>query len=285
MGRIYMTGYAGSTKDEAALLAWAVWQRFDPEFARRLKALMDASIDAGKQCGVGGGWRSGDQQLNMFLDRHTPEDDSDLTGSVYFAYTLPTSRYGKPAGTVVEWWEQVPGTAPSAPPGLSYHESTTRAGLCLAADMVGNLSFITANADKFGLLHFGNINGEPWHLQPSEIPHSRRSYSAVLHEPLKPFTVPTPAPPPAPPKAPVVVPQPTLRLTTPVTRGKEVMVLQNVMTFWGWYRNKVDGWFGPMTADAVKAMQRALRITADGVYGPVTAAAYKNFAEAMNGLT
>lgn len=283
MSRTYMTGYAGSTKDEAGLLAWPVWQRFDPEFGRRLKALFDASIDAGHPCGVGGGWRSAQQQLAGFLDRHTPEDDSNLNGSIFFRYTLPAARYGKAAGTVVEWWEQVPGTAPMAPPGRSYHESTTRDGKCLAVDAVGSLTFITANASKFGLLHFGNINGESWHLQPIEIPHARRNYNPALHEPLKPPATVVPAP-PKPPVPIVVVPVPTQRLTTPTMNGKNVAVLQQCLGFWGWYRGKADGWFGPVTADGVKAMQRALGITVDGIYGPQSAAAYKKFAQTMAGL-
>lgn len=283
MTRVYMTGYAGSTKDEAGLLAWPVWQRFDPEFARRLKLLLDASIDAGHACGVGGGWRSAAQQLAGFLDRHTPENDNDLNGSIFFRYSLPVARYGKAAGTVVEWWERRADAAPMAPPGRSYHESTTRDGKCLAVDLVGDLRWIGANASKFGLLHFGNINGELWHLQPIEIPHARRNYNAALHEPLKPPTTVVPAP-PKPPTPPVIVPVPTLRLTTPTTNGKQVATLQQVLTFWGWYRAKVDGWFGPVTADGVKAMQRALKITVDGIYGPQSAAAYKRFAETMAGL-
>lgn len=280
MTRTYMTGYAGSTKDEAGLLAWGVWARFDPEFARRLKLLMDASIDAGHLCGVGGGWRSTDQQRALFLSRYHPEDDSDLSGDTYWRYTLPTPMYGKAAGTVVEYWEKNPSVAPAAPPERSYHESTTTDGKCLAADMVGDLGFIRDNAAKFGLLHFGNINGELWHLQPIEIPHARRNYVRALHEPLKPLTVTVPAPPP-PPRHAVVVPVPTQRLTTPNMNGKNVAVLQQTMAFWGWYRGKADGWFGPVTADAVKAMQRALKITVDGIYGPQSAAAYKRFAETM----
>lgn len=280
MTRTYMTGYAGSTKTEGGLLAWGVWSRFDPEFARRLKLLMDASIDAGHLCGVGGGWRSTDGQRNLFLSRYHPEDDSDLSGDTYWRYTLPTPMYGKAAGTVVEYWERNAGAAPAAPPLRSFHESTTRLGHCLAADMVGDLRFILAHAANYGLLHFGNINGEPWHLQPSEIPHSRRNYNPALHEPLKPPSVTVPPPPP-PAKPIVVVPVPTQRLTYPAMSGKNVMVLQQTWGFWGWYRGKADGYYGPVTTDATKAMQRALKITVDGVYGPQSAAAYKKFAETM----
>lgn len=284
MSRTYMSGYAGSTKTEAALLAWPVWQRFDPEFARRLKMLMDASIDAGKPCGVGGGWRSTEGQRNLFLSRYHPEDDNDLTGDVFWPYVLPSAMYGKAAGYAVNYWERNAGAAPAAPPGRSYHESTTSLGHCLAADMVGDLSFLTANAEKAGLIHFGNINGEVWHFQPYEIPHARSNYRAALHEPLPVFSGTPFPPPPPPPKPPVIVPAPTLRLKTPTMSGKDVAVLQQIMSFWGWYKATIDGWFGPVTEAAVKRMQVNLRVVADGVYGPVTAAAYKSFAEAMASL-
>lgn len=267
MARIYMTGYAGSTRTESSLLAWTVWQRFDPEFRRRLKALMDASIDAGHPVGIGGGWRSTEAQRNLFLSRYHKEDDRDLTGSVYWNQ---------------QWWEKNDGAAPAAPPGVSYHESTTRDGLCLAVDMIGDLTWMTANCGKFGLIHFGNINGEKWHLQPAEIPHSRRNYSASLHEPLPVWPMSSVAPtPPSPPKPIVVVPQPTIRLREPYQSGKNVASLQQVMTFWGWYKSAVDGWAGPKTIEAIKAMQKTLRLTQDGVYGTITAAAYKKFAEQM----
>jgi len=277
MSRMYMAGYNGSTLTEAALNVWNPWVRIDPEFRRRLKLLMDASIDAGKQVGIGGSWRSSSSQLNLFLSRYTPEDDGDLTGDTYWPYTLN--------GKLVDYWEKKPNVAPAAPPGLSYHESTTKAGHCLAVDMVGDLSFVHQNVGKFGLIHFGNINGEPWHIQPYEIPHSRRSYNSTIHEPLKVFQSTAPVPqPPKPAKPVVVVPVPTLRLTSPITANKEVLKLQQICTFWGWYTSKCDGWFGVQTEYAVKKMQTALKITADGVYGPVTAAAYKKFAETITAI-
>lgn len=267
MPRMYMTGYSGATRDEAGLFAWAPWARFDPEFRRRLKMLMDDAIDKGFKVGVGGGWRSSDAQRDLFLSRYHREDDNNLTGSVYWNGV---------------WWEKNDGAAPAAPPGRSYHESTTKTGMCLAADMVGNLTYLTENCGRFGLVHFGNINGEPWHLQPIEIPHSRSGYDPAKHEPLKRWEVPTSPPaPPAPIPSTPVVPKPTIRLATPYQSGKEVMVLQRVLKFWGWYTSVVDGWAGPATIIGIKQMQRALKIKDDGVYGPVTAAAYKKFAEGM----
>lgn len=270
MSRVYMTGYSGSTRTEAGLEAWSIWQRFDPEFRRRLKALMNASIDLGRAVGVGGGWRSTESQRNLFLSRYHKEDDTNLTGSIYWEGA---------------WWEKNDGVAPAAPPGRSYHESTTRNGGCLAADMIGDTKWMNENCNKFGLIHFGNINGEPWHLQPCDIPTGRKLYSASKHEPLPVYPINTPAPTPPPPAKPfIVVAEPTIQLKSPYQSGKNVHVLQELMKFWGWYKNTVDGWAGPKTIEAIKAMQTFLKLKADGVYGPVTAAAYKSFAEAISNL-
>lgn len=263
---MYMTGYSGNTMTKEQLLKWGVWLRFDPEFRRRLLMLMDACIAAGKPIGIGGGWRSSDAQRNLFFSRYALEDDNDFTGDVFW-----DGRF----------WEKRPGAAPAAPPGLSYHEPCTPDGLCLAADLVGDVKFAATLATKFGLKEFGNINGEVWHYQPYELPNSRRNFDASML-PLKVFGGPTPPPPPKPPKPIVVVPVPTLRLTKPInTTGPEVAKLQQVMNFWGWYTGKADGWFGPITEWGVKNMQQALNVVQDGVYGPVTAAKYKAFAEYM----
>ena len=263
---MYMLGYAGQTVTRTQLLAHPMWVRIEPEFRRRLLALMDLCIAAGKPIGVGGSWRSADTQRNLFLSRYIVEDDADLTGDVFWE--------GK-------FWERKPGVAPAAPPGLSYHEPCTPEGYCLAVDMVGDVKFAATLASKCGLKEFGNVSGEIWHYQPYELPNSRRTFTASM-VPLKAFVGPTPVPPPPPPKPIVVVPAPTLRLVTPINMtGLEVSKLQQIMAFWGWYTGKADGWFGPVTHAAVKAMQKALGITQDGVYGPVTAAKYKAFAEFM----
>jgi Putative peptidoglycan binding domain len=262
-----MIGYGGVTTTEAGLLAWGPWTRIDPEFRRRLKAMMDASIDSGHRTGIGGSWRSTASQTTLFLSRYIVDKDGNYNGDVYWNGN---------------WYEKKDGVSPAAAPGTSYHESTTKQGMCLAVDMVGDISWCRANEAKYGLRDFADVNGEAWHFQPVDIPTSRRFYSS-LYEPLKVFPIsgaPTPPTPPAPPIA-VVVPIPTIRITTPYMNGIEVMKLQNIMKFWGWYNATVDGWFGPVSAWGVSEMQKVLKVTVDGVYGPQTAAAYKKFAEAM----
>lgn len=47
--------------------------------------------------------------------------------------------------------------------------------LGLAVDLNGDLEWVQTNAHKYGLRTFANI-GEPWHIQPTEVPDSRREY-------------------------------------------------------------------------------------------------------------
>ena len=128
------------------------WNGLDARMKKRLLALFAAS---GGQVtlGGGGGTRSTEQQRAMFLDRYRPSADGE-----------------------VEWegkrWTRVKGAA-AAPPGRSMHE------IGLAADLagpgVGN-GWLKKNAKRFGLKEFSNVNDEPWHVQPAELPNSRREY-------------------------------------------------------------------------------------------------------------
>lgn len=289
MSRTYAVGYAGKRITEAELENYGPYKRMSPEFRRRFKGLMDFCQDAGHDLGLGGTWRSGDGQLQGFLGRHHPEDDADYSGDTFYRYILPAARYGKPAGTLIEYWELNPGAAPMAPPGLSYHESVEPDGSCLAVDAIGDVLFADQHAAKFGLRHFGNAaKPEPWHFQPTEIPASRKNYVKALHFPLKVWgaTAPPPVvpPPPAPPALPVA-PKPSQWLQLPVNlTGPEIFKLQSIMKMFGWYTGKADGWFGQMTERAVRTMQTALRITSDGVYGPQSAAALLKFLIAMQAL-
>ena len=262
---MYMTGYSGATKTLEELKVWGQYTYMEPEFARRVLALMDASIAAGHPVGIGNTWRSSVAQRQLFLARHHVSP----TGSITFEG---------------QKWALNAGAAPSAPPGQSYHESTAPTQtpkFCLAVDFVGDTAWAERYASEFDLVTFGSINGEPWHAQPAEIPHGRSGYSSK-YEPLGSAAT-VPPPPPKPPVPVVVVPKPTIRSGV---SGPEVMKLQAVMQFWGWYPKtyKCDGVCGPVTAWCIAVMQKALNQKADGVYGTVTAGAYLWFATVMQGV-
>jgi hypothetical protein len=107
--------------------------------------------------GFGQGVRSSQAQRAMFMQRYRRTDKE-------------TNAKGKKN---IYWdgshWEHVSG-APAAPPGRSMHE------VGLAADLVGDLNWVVQNAHKYGLKHFKDVNGEAWHVQPAELPNSRKAY-------------------------------------------------------------------------------------------------------------
>lgn len=54
----------------------------------------------------------------------------------------------------------------------------------------------------------------------------------------------------------------------PGSRGAAVLALQRRLAELGWYAGEVDGIYGELTEDAVRALQRAFRLHVDGVAGP-----------------
>ena len=124
------------------------WNKLNSQLKERLLRLFRAS---GGRVWLGGGWRSSTAQEQMFRSRYVIDD----------------------ANGSIEWqghkWRHVSGFA-AAPPGRSYHE------IGLAADLAGDLNWVVAHAHEFGLRHFADVNNEPHHVQPVEIPGGRSKY-------------------------------------------------------------------------------------------------------------
>lgn len=117
-------------------------------FRERLEAMMADNPNVK----VGGGFRSGAQQETLFKSRYSRT--SEKTGVFWDG----------------SYWKKNPGVADAAPPGLSMHE------IGLAADLTGDLDWVQKNAHRYGLKTFADVNDEPWHVQPAELPNSRRQY-------------------------------------------------------------------------------------------------------------
>lgn len=140
-------GYGGGRKTLNEVKTRSDFQKMHPKMQQRMLSMFRENPNVG----IGGGFRDSKAQEDMFLSRHEPT--SEDTGIKW---------QGK-------FWKRVRG-APAAPPGKSMHE------IGLAADLVGDLSWMNKNASRFGLKHFAGVNNEPWHVQPSELPNSRRDY-------------------------------------------------------------------------------------------------------------
>lgn len=133
----------------SGLASMSSFKSLHPTFKNRLLSLIQAS---GGRVGFGQGKRAAAEQRALFLSRYTPT--SEDTGIVF---------EGKN-------WKKNPGVADAAPPGRSMHE------IGLAADLVGDMDWLEQNASKYGLKTFGDVNNERWHVQPAELPNSRRDY-------------------------------------------------------------------------------------------------------------
>lgn len=131
------------------------FQQMHPRMKDRLLNVFRAN----PAVGWGGGVRSSSAQKAMFESR-------------YRRTSNPTAADG--SNNIFwdgDYWEHVSGYA-AAPPGMSMHE------IGLAADLAGDLNWLTQHAHEFGLQHFANVNNEPHHVQPSELPKSRRKYES-----------------------------------------------------------------------------------------------------------
>lgn len=129
----------------------------NPEFLRRVMAMM---VDCPTSLGIGESSRSSAQQEAVFRQRYVP-------------YTVPPGIFWDGA-----WWRKKNGVAAAAPPGRSYHEDDIPGG-SLAVDMIGDLKWMKAACANYGLREFSQVNSEPWHVQPAEIPTARSAWDGT----------------------------------------------------------------------------------------------------------
>lgn len=263
----YRTGYGTTRRTKAELLAWSQFAPVHAEVQKRVIGLMDAARVAGVDLGVGGGFRTYEQQKALFLSRHNLVS----TGG---CCSFDGKRYAI-----------ISGAAHAAPPYRSYHEGTISVNGTLkgvALDMVGwENGWMEKNLAAYGMRSFASLSGsmqEAWHIQPVELPTARSSYNPTMHT-LKNWTLPSLPVPPA--SGTVDIPLPTIRQGS---TGTEVKELQMHCKFWGFYTATVDGSCGPVTVEAIKKLQGMLKIAQDGVYGPVAADKYKQFLANLSNL-
>lgn len=140
-------------KNVSSAAAKTSFNNLNGQFKERLTRMLSDNPNVT----FGEGVRSSDAQRTMFLSR-------------YARTNSPTNANGEKNW---EWdgsyWEHKRGYA-AAPPGRSMHE------IGLAADLGGDLDWVVANAHKYGLKHFKDVNGEAHHVQPTELPNGRSAY-------------------------------------------------------------------------------------------------------------
>lgn len=122
-------------------------------FADRLNKLMSERPGIS----IGQGVRSSSQQRTLFMSRYVKTNEK--TG-VYWNGSF--------------WRKSSPSFPDAAPPGLSMHELGLAADLRFATKE--DEQWLQQNAARYGLKTFGDVINEPWHVQPAELPNSRRDY-------------------------------------------------------------------------------------------------------------
>jgi hypothetical protein len=144
------SGTGGSSRTSRNVGAPGALSGLNNTFRSRLAQMMEDNPNVS----LNQGFRSSSEQRSLFFSRYTKSYE-------------PTGTFWGGA-----YWKKNPNVPDAAPPGMSMHE------IGLAADLAGDISWVQQNAHKYGLKTFGNKN-EPWHIQPAELPDSRRDYEKL----------------------------------------------------------------------------------------------------------
>ncbi len=233
------------------IIASRTFQGMHGDLQTRVRNVIEASAG---NVGLGQGLRDSKQQLQLFLSRHVP----DPAGK----YTYDAKR-----------WSRIVGVAAAAPPGASMHE------IGLAADLTGDMRWLRENVARFDLQTFEDVNDEPWHVQPTELPRSRSSYekqpiwglppwdgSSVLTVPAGSPTITSPTPLSTAPLSPALH-------ARPGDTGPAVVVLLEALIARGLLANSPanrSGVYGPEATALVEEFQRTSGLQVDGIVGPQT---------------
>lgn len=173
---MFLLGWRGKPVTRVQLEQSPQFRCLEPEFARRLMGAMQECVDDGYDIGIGGSIRTRAAQLAGFMRVHRP---------AVLGEPIPRSC----RTCVLEGVQYVllPHASHKAKPDGSYHEPLQPPfpPVVLAADMVGDRHiFATVYAPRWGLRDFLKVNGEEWHIQPADLPHSRSKFRPAMF-PLK----------------------------------------------------------------------------------------------------
>ena len=122
----------------------------------KMREKVEAMMKANPRLYIGGGVRSTEQQKQLFESRYEPTPEK-------------TDVFWKG-----QYWKRVRGAA-AAPPGMSMHEI----GLAVDFAPATEFDWVKEHAKDFGLRSFFDVNNEPWHVQPAELPGSRSQYEKM----------------------------------------------------------------------------------------------------------
>jgi hypothetical protein len=97
----------------------------------------------------------------------------------FHALILAAHKVGVPLGIGTGWRIQPADRPGFAKPGNSWHEScpvSPASASAFAIDTVPQPSWdwLEAHCGSYGFRTFRNVNNEPWHIQPTEIPAARK---------------------------------------------------------------------------------------------------------------